>query len=246
MCPKPLYIDIAEKILTQIKQDNFNENSLLPSERILSKRYHVSRSTIRQALKHLKFDGHIYTVQGKGTFVKPIVYEQNLFKFYSFTDELKNQNINVTNIVIGHELISLNNILASKLNRKCTETFHKIIRLKFADSCPIMIETIYLPQNRFYYIEIGKIEKVSMNSYLLKKYDLHVDRVIETFRPVLPRYRQCDLLKISSKDPCTMLERFSYENNILIQYTVSIIRGDKYIFKTDLSRNYLKDTLSSI
>ncbi|MBS5305923.1 GntR family transcriptional regulator [Clostridium tertium] len=243
MAEKPLYVDISEKILSSIEQRNFNENSSLPSERALCERYHVSRSTIRQALNHLKFNGYIYTVQGKGTFVKPIVYEQNLFKFYSFTDELRNKNINVSNVIIGHELVSINDVLASKLGRKCNEIFHKIIRLRFADSCPIMIETIYLPQNRFYHIEIGKIEKGSMASYLTKKYDLQLDRVVETFRPVLPRYWQCDLLKISSKDPCTMLERFSYENDILIQYTVSIIRGDKYIFKTDLSRNYLGNNL---
>lgn len=239
MSEKPLYIDIAEKILSKIIQDNLNENSLLPSERVMCESYHVSRSTVRQALNHLKFNGYIYTVQGKGTFVKPIVYEQNLFKFYSFTDELKKQNINVNNVVIGYELVSINDVLASKLGRNCNEVFHKIIRLRFAESCPIMIETLYLPQNRFYHIEIGKIEKESMTSYLTRKYDLQLDRIIETFRPVLPRYWQCDLLKISSKDPCTMLERFSYEDDILIQYTVSIIRGDKYVFKTDLSRNYL-------
>lgn len=232
---KPLYIDISEKILATIEKSEYTENSMLPSERILSENYHVSRSTIRHALNHLKDNGYIYTVQGKGTFLKPIVYEQNLFKLYSFTDELRSNNIYVTNIIIGYELVSINDTLANKLNRKPNELFHKIIRLRTADSCPIMIETTYLPQNRFYHIEIGKIETDSLYTYLVKKYDLQLDRATEIFRPVLPRTWQCELLKISSKDPCTMLERFSYENDLLIQYTISMIRGDKYVFKADLS-----------
>lgn len=60
MAEKPLYVDISEKILSSIEQRNFNENSSLPSERALCERYHVSRSTIRQALNHLKFNGYIY------------------------------------------------------------------------------------------------------------------------------------------------------------------------------------------
>lgn len=234
MSDTPLYIDISKKILIDINQNEYNEKSGLPSERILCERFHVSRSTIRHALNHLKTNGYIYTIQGKGTFLKPLVYEQTLFKFYSFTTELRNNNIDVNNTIIGYELVSLNGDLASKLNRKENELFHKIIRLRTADSCPIMIETIYLPQNRFYHIEIGKIENSSLYNYLVKKYDLQLDKATEIFKPVLPRSWQCDLLRISSKDPCTMLERFSYENDILIQYTISIIRGDKYVFKTNL------------
>ena len=60
---------------------------------------------------------------------------------------------------------------------------------------------------------------------------------METFRPVIPTSCQCHLLGITPKIPCTLLERFSYEEGILVEYTYSIVRGDKYVFRVDLTND---------
>ena len=44
-------------------------------------------------------------------------------------------------------------------------------------------------------------------------------------------------MHISSNVPCTLLERYSYEGNVLIEYTKSIVRGDKYAFRIELANN---------
>ena len=230
-----LYINIYTSILTKIKQGIYSENSALPSERKLCDIYHVSRSTIRQSLILLENDGYIYTVHGQGTYIKPQVFEQTLNKFYSFTDELKRSNIYINNTIISNELISLDKDLALLLNRENGEMFHKIVRLRSADDFSLMIESTYLPQNRFYRISTEILEKGSLYHYLTSTYSLKVDRAIETFKPCIPNRLQCNLLKISSKIPCTLLERFSYEEDYLVEYTFSIVRGDKYIFKVNLS-----------
>lgn len=237
MCSDCLYIHIYTDILTKIKQGIYSENSSLPTERKLCDLYHVSRSTIRQSLILLEKDGYIYIVHGKGTYIKPQVFEQTLNKFYSFTDELKRSNICINNTIISNELISLDKDLALHLNREKGEMFHKIVRLRSADDFSLMIEITYLPQNRFYRISTEIIEKGSLYHYLATTYSLKVDRAVETFKPSIPNIWQCNLLKISSKIPCTLLERFSYEEDYLVEYTFSIIRGDKYIFKFNLSTN---------
>ena len=235
MKSQPLYMNIYDDILFKIKNGIFSENSPLPSERELGLNYNVSRSTVRKALNTLQNNGFIYKIQGQGTFIKPQVFEQPLYNFYSFTDELKKDDITIRNSILSYEQFQLDSSLSSKLNKPKGEIFHKIVRLRSAKNYPLMIEITYLPKNRFFNISTDILEVKSLYSYLSSKYSLSVDKAAETFRPIIPNSEECSLLKISSKIPCILLERFSYEENELVEYTQSIVRGDKYVFKVNLS-----------
>lgn len=230
-------MDIYHDILFKIKEGIFSENAPLPSERELCDKYNVSRSTVRQALNSLQNDDYIYKIQGQGTFIKPQVFEQSLYKFYSFTDELKKDDIAINNSIVSYELIKLDSALASKINREYGELFHKIVRLRSAKNYPLMIEITYLPKNRFFNVSTDVLEEKSLYSYLASKYSLSVDKADETFRPIIPNPWECSLLNITNKIPCTLLERFSYEEGSLVEYTQSIVRGDKYVFKVKLSNS---------
>lgn len=232
-----LYVDIYNKILEQIITGEYPENFSLPSERYLCEKYHVSRSTIRNALAALKKDGYIYTIHGNGNFIKPQLYEQPLGHFYSFTDELKNSQVLIENRIISCELCCLDTELCGKLGVPEDEKFHKLIRLRSAQSYPLMIETTYLPRSRFYKLDMDSLNSGSLYEYLNKQYNLTIERALEMFHPVMPSAKEANLLRISQGIPCTSLERFSYEDNALVEYTVSTIRGDKYMFKVELSKN---------
>ncbi|WP_238884077.1 GntR family transcriptional regulator [Clostridium sp. YIM B02551] len=235
MSNTPLYMEIYLDILEKIRNGFYLENSPIASERELCLSYHVSRSTIRQAMSLLYKNGYVYTVQGRGTYVKPHIFEQPLYKFYSFTDELKKNNMDICNSIISCEIIKLDAHLSSILNRPKEDLFHKIVRLRTVENSPLMIESTYLPKNRFFRIEKSLLENGSLYAYLKSNYSLNVDRALETFKPILPKQWQAELLNISTKTPCMLLERFSYEDDELIEYTHSIVRGDKYVFKVNLS-----------
>ncbi|MFW5985695.1 MAG: GntR family transcriptional regulator [Halanaerobiaceae bacterium] len=66
---KPLYKQIKELILENIKEGNLSEGEMLPTERILCEKTGVSRHTIRKGVSELVEEGVLYRVQGKGTFV---------------------------------------------------------------------------------------------------------------------------------------------------------------------------------
>jgi len=65
----PLYISVKKAILKAIQSGEFNSNSQLPTEKILSEKFKVSRSTIRSALQSLEDDNVIRRQQGVGTFL---------------------------------------------------------------------------------------------------------------------------------------------------------------------------------
>lgn len=235
MASAPLYIQTYKMILASIKNGEYRENTALPSERELCDRYHVSRSTIRQTIALLKEADFVYTVQGKGTFIKPQVFTQPLTKFYSFADTLKSDNVIIQNRVIEYKKEAAGSILSRITGHNKNEIFHKLTRLRSAKDYPLMLETSYLPTARFIHLDLEMIEAGSLYDYLRKNYNFKADRIKETLRPIIPKTKERKLLGLSSGVPCILLERFSYENDLLIEYTHSIVRGDKYIFQVNLS-----------
>lgn len=227
-------MQVSEKILYSIKSGEYSENSPLPTEQTLGDKYHVSRNTIRLAIQCLKDRDIVYTVKGTGTFIRPQVFTQPLSKFYSFTDTLKSSNILIQNAIISCETISADESMAKETGHPEGSVFHKLLRLRSASEYPLMLETTYLPASRFVSLNLERLSKGSLYEFLRTQYSLHVSTATETIRPVMPRSEEKTLLQISASTPCILLERFSYEGNLLVEYTKSIVRGDKYIFHIDL------------
>lgn len=229
-----LYNQVYQQILHAIQTGEYPENAPLPPERYLCEKYHVSRTTIRQALARLKEAEVIYSVQGHGTFVKPQVFVQPLAEFYSFTDTLKNDNIIIRNEIVSYDIVDGDEYLSRKTGYKKGTRFHRLGRLRSAKEYPLMLETTFLPSSRFVRLDLDALSKGSLYEYLRTTYNFQIDRARETLRPVMPTPEENELLQMPPSVPCILLERFCYEHEILIEYTKSIVRGDKYIFRAEL------------
>lgn len=68
----PLYEQIEEQIKNQILSGELAEGDALPSMRVLAKDLKISIITTKRAYEELERDGYIYSVTGKGSFVKGI------------------------------------------------------------------------------------------------------------------------------------------------------------------------------
>lgn len=229
-----LYTEVYNKILDGIRSGEYPENAPLPAERFLCEKYHVSRSTLRAALNLLNKENVVYTMPGSGTFIQPAYFEQPLNTFYSFADTLKKQNVVIKNDIVSYNLVSADQTLLQKT--KCEEgtVFHKVVRLRMTQDCPLMLESSFLPMNRFPEVDLNEFVQDSMYEFLKKKYGFQRKKAMEYFRPVLPLPRERELLQIYGNIPCILLERFTYEENGLSEYTRSVVRGDKYIFSVEL------------
>ncbi len=70
MTSTKLYIEIVKKIQDMIQEDGLGIGDKIPSERELSERLKVGRSSVREALRALELLGLIETRRGEGTFIK--------------------------------------------------------------------------------------------------------------------------------------------------------------------------------
>lgn len=65
-----MYLEIVEEIKSMIEDDGLHPGDKIPSERELSERLQVGRSSVREALRALELLGLIETKRGEGTFIK--------------------------------------------------------------------------------------------------------------------------------------------------------------------------------
>lgn len=70
MNDKPMYEQIKESIKKSILNGEFHNNDMLPSVRQLAKDLNVSMITTKRAYAELELEGFLYTISGKGSFIK--------------------------------------------------------------------------------------------------------------------------------------------------------------------------------
>jgi DNA-binding GntR family transcriptional regulator len=68
---EPIYLQLAAILRARIRSGDLRPGKLIPSENRLMQEYEVARATARKAVRVLREEGLVYTVQGWGTFVKP-------------------------------------------------------------------------------------------------------------------------------------------------------------------------------
>lgn len=226
-----LYLKLYDDIIKKIKSNEYSENKALPSERKLCSIYFVSRSTVRKALTKLRNDKYIKTVRGSGNYVNSKVYYQPLTNFHSFAHYLIENSSILQNKILSCQIVDNDSYLESITNMSKIK-WHKLTRLRCDKNIPLMIETSYLLQSRFFKINPNEFENNSLYRYLEKYYNMKIDLANEFMAPILPTIQQAELLEISSKSPCMLLERICYEENQVIIVHKTIVRGDKYRFKS--------------
>lgn len=230
----PLYYQIVDAILKRIENEELPEHTKLFTERELCETLKVSRATVRQAISILERDGYIYRIQGSGTFVAPKKIEQNLENFYSFADEIKKVGMKPSSRVISLELVTLPGHLASKLGYPEAEKFYRLTRVRLANDEPIVYEETYLPPERFLRLDETRIEREGLYNFLREVYGAKLDYAVETFSVCSIDENIGKYIGESTGAPAMRLERTTYENERVVEYTESIAKGNKFKFTTIL------------
>jgi GntR family transcriptional regulator len=229
----PLYIQLMNILIDQI-ENNMKENDKLDSEREICKKYSLSRTTVREALDELEKNKYIYKVQGKGNFISPKVVEQDLIRVSSFTEEMKKHGKNPTSKLLNFEVIEASNNIAGKLKIEENELVFKISRIRIADDIPMIYEITYLPYERFKGLTKEMIEENPLYEIFKSSFDTYITSAEEVIESVLINKLESVYLEVPQGQAGLKFERIAYEQVDIIEYTITIARGDKYRYRVCL------------
>lgn len=231
----PLYLQLMEDIIKKIDNNIYNEHDRLPSERELCKMYDTSRITVRQAFQELEREGYIYKLHGKGTFVAPKSYNQKLVNLYSFTNEMRKLGKKPSTKVLSFTDMAIDEHLAKKMGLLPNEEVFKIVRLRLADDEPLLYETTYLPKKIFPKLTATDLVQKPMYDIFQDDYQVQVTKATEKFSATLVRQEEAEYLNTRVNLPAMLIKRFAYFHDQLIEYTISVARGDKFVYTVELT-----------
>lgn len=232
-----MFSQIYDELKELIETKKLIEHQQLPTEFELCENYNTSRITIRRALEELEKEGYIYKIRGKGTFIAPKQIIQNRSRLAAFYDDVKSNGKNPKSKIISFKVIEAGEKISRKMNIKKDENVYEIIWVRYADNEPLIYEKIYFLYERLKGLENYDIENNKLYEILENEYKVQLTRGKENFIPCLLNSDQANKLNKQKSDIGMKIEKIIWENEKILEYTVAIVRGDRFIYTTEYNLN---------
>ncbi len=229
---QPLYDQLVD-ILSEKIEYEYRPGDLLPSERELSARYGLSRTTVRLALKELEQLGLVVRQHGRGTFVADrSAQTTNLTQAYSITEQMRAMGHVPHTTILEFSEIEADTNLADHLGVRRGDTLFKLVRLRSADDIHMMVERTYLPARKFSTLKRSRLEHESLYEIMEQDYHEKIKVAEEEFFASIARAADARLLGIQEGAPVLDLVRTTYNTrNEIVEYTLSVARADQFKYK---------------
>lgn len=198
----PLYQQITEMILQDIAGGKFAEDNRLPTEEDMSTQYGVSRITVRRAINDLVEQGQVVKKQGKGTFVRAQPMRKDLKSLALSFSELCRANGKVASAkVLEAGIIEPTDTeVLEEMGLQRGERAVRILRLRFADDQPLVIEDNHFPME-YAYLLGADLEKDSIYRYLREEKGIAIETGKLLLRLIRAESKSAKLLQIPRNTP---------------------------------------------
>jgi GntR family transcriptional regulator len=236
--PIPYYHQLKIYIKGEIDAGRLEPQQRIPSEAELCKRFDISRTVVRQAIKELQNEGYLNTEKGKGTFVaRPKVVGglvQNLTGFY---EDMVKRGFKVSTDILRQEVEGASQKVADALRVEAGSSIIVISRVRKLNGEPSVFVSTYIPQDLCPDLLHEDLNNRSLYDILENSYRLRIHRGHRYIGVSLANEYEAGLLNIEVGSPLIELESTSYlEDGRPLEYFHALHRGDRTKFEVDLFR----------
>jgi GntR family transcriptional regulator, N-acetylglucosamine utilization regulator len=233
--PVPLYHQLKTILMTGIESGEWQTGQQIPTEEDLSKRFGISKITVRQALRELAGLGYVRREQGRGTFVSRPKLSQGPRELTSFTEEMRRHNLTADSRVLNQSVREADEAAAGALQITAGDAVFVLTRLRLADGEPMGVQIAHIPARLVPGLVDEPFEGGSLYETLQSRYGLQAARARETHFALLAPVEYAELLGIAAGSPALGAERIAYlSSGEPLEYVESIMRGDRYRIVLDL------------
>lgn len=237
--PIPLYFQLKEIILNEIKNGNKKIGDSIPTEKELSEIFSISRTTVRQAISELVQEGRLYRVKSKGTFVsKPKINQSFVQELNSFNEQMQQLNKMPSTKLLEFEVIDPPPLVSDELGLEAGEKVVYIHRKRFADDEPIVMVKTYLPFSKCSFVLDFDLEQNSLYKVLNKNENTEVYKIRRFIEAVKVENYDMENLDVDSNNAIQQFVSIGYNSyDMPIEYSIARYRGDKNTFEVTVSIN---------
>lgn len=223
----PLYQQLAEEIKEQIVS-----GKLMPGERMLtesefSKKYELSRITVRKAIEYLVDEGYVVRKQGIGTFVADKKLRRVLNNQINSFTEISEQSGGIASAdLVSVEWITADGNVIKRLGVEEGSRVLKIVRVRNHDGEPVMIEENYYPETMSFLLQ----ENLTGSTYrVFRDRGIIPSHATKTFDICYATKNEAKLLHVKEHQALLLQKDVVYDQNQEpVHYTKMLINSERY------------------
>lgn len=235
--PVPLYYQIAEYLLDQIRARQLLPGEQLPSERELSAQFEVSRMTARQAINYLVNEGVLIVRHGQGTFVAEPKLTYDAPHLLGFTEAMLRAGKVATSSVLKQQRIAAPEGVCDRLELMIDDEVVQIMRVRRMNDIPLVIETIYVPSAICPGLETVDLSSASLYTVFEHDYGLHLNRASQTLAARAATEFESQWLEVVPGVPIITLEGVTYlDSGQAVECFSAHYRADRFTFAFESQR----------
>lgn len=225
----PYYHQIVDHVRSLVKQNKLHEGQVFCSEGDIARVLGISKMPVRQAFQKLRSEGLLVIAKGKRPVIGSGRVPWNFQQLRGFSEEMRRRGL-----VPSAQLLSLNLQepeleVAQALKLTPGEQVYSVKRLRFVNAEPVAVVTSFLPARLFAGIDKQDLEKRSLYEIFERTYNRKLQWAEEIIGAITANASDAKVLQAELGSPLLLIKETAYDGqNIPIEYSVSLLRGDRY------------------
>ncbi|RXG13189.1 GntR family transcriptional regulator [Leeuwenhoekiella aestuarii] len=233
--PVPLHAQVEELLRALIEQEEYQKGKVLPSEVEISNRLAISRSTVRQAIKKLVFEGLLIRKKKAGTKVAPKPVSSKSNNWLSFSQEMKLRGITIRNFELHLSWVKPSDDIARFFEISKDKNVLKMERVRGKTDEPFVYFVSY------FHPRVGLTGeedfKLPLYEMLEQEHAIIASLSKEEISATASDEFISNKLKIKKETPVLFRKRFVFDQGERpIEYNLGYYKSDSFIYSVESSR----------
>jgi GntR family transcriptional regulator len=225
----PYYEQIVAQIRNSIRIGRLLPGSSFYSEGEISRSLGISKMPVRQAFQKLRDEGLLVIQQGK----KPIIGSERVpwdfQRLRGFSEEMLSKGLTPSARVLSLDEQVPESAVAAALGLKPEQRVFRLKRLRFIDRQPVALVTSYLPTHIFPGIDLLDLANQSLYYIIERLYNRPLQRADEVIGAINAEPEEAGILQTSPGSALLLITETTYDvQQVAVEYSVSLLRGDRY------------------
>ncbi len=225
----PYYQQIVDQVRSLITKRKLKEGQTFCSEGDIAGFLGVSKMPVRQAFQKLRSEGLLVIAKGKRPVIGSGRVPWNFQQLRGFSEEMRRRGLVPSARVLSMEIVDPDLEVAQALKLTIGEKIYRLRRLRFVNGEPVALVTSHLPARIFAGIDRHDLEKQSLYQVFEQVYKRKLHWAEEVIGAAVSGNEEAEVLGAQSGSPILVIKETTYDTqNIAIEYSVSLLRGDRY------------------
>lgn len=225
----PYYEQIVEQIRALIREKKLKEGQIFYSEGEIAQILGISKMPVRQAFQKLRSEGLLVVSKGKRPIIAPGHVPWDFRQLRGFSEEMQRRGLVPSAQVLDKCLENPELEIAEALKIEPGEQVYRIKRLRFVDAKPVAIVSSYLPARLFPGIDKYDLGRESLYDIVENVYKRTLQWAEEEIGASTASGEDARVLQATVGTALLLIKEKTYDvMNIPIEYSISLLRGDRY------------------